>query len=60
MLKNTFCYYKIRIEIKTTTTATTTEIKNELKYSPVSEDKTYIAKPNLVVLPLKLFSKGLV
>ena len=52
MLKNTFCSYKIRIEMKTTTT-TTTVIKNELKYSPMPEDKTCIAEPNLVVLPLK-------
>ena len=51
MLKNTFCSYKIRIEMKTTTT--TTVIKNELKYSPMPEDKTCIAEPNLVVLPLK-------
>ena len=53
MLKNTFCSYKIRIEMKTTTTTTTTVIKNELKYSPMPEDKTCIAEPNLVVLPLK-------
>ena len=54
MLKNTFCSYKIRIEMKTTTTTTTTTvIKNELKYSPMPEDKTCIAEPNLVVLPLK-------
>ena len=43
--------YKIKIEIKKTTT---TVIKNELKYSPISEFNTYIAKPNLVILPLRL------
>ena len=31
---------------------TTTAIKNELKYSPMSEGNTCIAEPNLEVLPL--------
>ena len=50
MLKNTFFNYKIKTEIKTTTTAV---IKNELKYSPMSEDNTCIAEPNLEILPLR-------
>ena len=45
------------IEIQTTTTAV---IKNELKYFPMSEGNTCIAEPNLEVLPLIWFSKGLV
>ena len=48
--KKTFFNYKIKIEIKTTTT---TALKNELKYSPMSEGNTCIAEPNLEVLPLK-------
>ena len=43
--------------MKTTTTAV---IKNELKYFPMSEGNTCIAEPNLEVLPLIRFSKGLV
>ena len=31
---------------------TTKSIKNEQKYSPMSEGNTCIAEPNLVVLPL--------
>ena len=42
MLKSTFFNYKI--EIKITATA---EIKNELKYSPMSKGETCIAEPNL-------------
>ena len=52
MINNIFFNCKIKIEIKTTTTRV---IKNELKYSPMSEgDHTCIAKPNLeVLLPLR-------
>ena len=50
MLKNTFFNYKIKIEIKRTTTTVT---KNELIYSPMSEGNTCIAEPNLEILPLK-------
>ena len=42
--------------MKTTTTA----LKNELKYSPVSEGNTCIAELKLEVLALIRFSKGLV
>ena len=38
MLKKTFFNYKTKIKIKTTTT----ELKNELKYSPMSEGNTCI------------------
>ena len=57
MLKNTFFNYKIKIEIKTTAT---TVIKNEVKYSPLSEGNICIAEPNLEELSLRSFSKGLV
>ena len=40
--------------MKTTTTA----LKNELKYSPVSEGNTCIVEPKLEMLPLIWFSKG--
>ena len=40
---------EINIEIKTTATAV---IKNGLKYFLMSEGSTYIAEPNLEVLPL--------
>ena len=33
---------------------------NDLKYSPMSESNTCIAEPNLKLLPLRKFSKGLV
>ena len=52
-----FSIIEINIEIKTTTTAI---IKNEVKYFPMSEGNPCIAEPNLEVLPLKRFSKGLV
>ena len=52
-----FSIKEISIEIETTTKAV---IKNELKYFPMSEDNTCIAEPNLEVLPLIWFSKGLV
>ena len=52
-----FSIIEINIEITTTTTAA---IKNELKYFPMSEGNTCIAKPNLEVLPLIQFSKGLI
>ena len=44
--KKTFFNYEIKMEIKT---ATTTALKNELKYSPMSEGNTSIAEPNLEV-----------
>ena len=50
MLKKTFFNYKIKIKIKTTTTA----LKNELKYFPMSDGITCIAEPNLEVLPLRM------
>ena len=53
MIKNTFFNYKIKIEIKTTTT---TVIKNKLEYSPMSEGNKCIAKPNLQILLLKVTS----
>ena len=46
-----------KMGIKTTTTAV---MKNVLKYSSISEGSTRIAEQNLVVLPLRWFSKGLV
>ena len=52
-----FSIVEISIGIKTTTTAV---IKNELKYFPMSEGNTCIAEPDLEVLPLIWFSKGLV
>ena len=58
MIKNTvFNNENQKQEIKITTTAVT---KNELKYFPMSEGNTCIAEPNLEVLPLIWFSKGLV
>ena len=42
--------------MKTTTTAV---IKSKLKYFPMSEVNTCIAEPNLEVLSLTWFSKGL-
>ena len=50
MLKDALFNYKIKIEIKTTTT---TAIKNELKYSPLSEGNPSTAEPKLEVLPLR-------
>ena len=52
-----FSIKEIGIEIEATTTAV---IKTELKYFPMSEGNTCIAEPNLEVLPLIWFSKGLV
>ena len=52
-----FSIIETSIGIKTTTTAV---IKNEIKYFPISEGNTCIAEPNLEVLPLIWFSKGLV
>ena len=49
MIKNIIFNSKINIEIKATTIA---EIKNQLKYFLMSEGNTYIAEPNLEVLPL--------
>ena len=34
--------------------------KNGLKYNPMSDGKYCLAEPNLEVLPLRYFSKGLV
>ena len=48
---------EINIKIKTTATAV---IKNDLKYFVMSEGNTCVAEPNLKVLPLIWFSKGLV
>ena len=48
MLKKHFSICEIKIKIKTTTIG----LKNELKYSPMSEGNTCIAEPNLEVLPL--------
>ena len=47
--KKCFFNNKIKIEIET---PTTTVIKNKLEYSPISEGNTFIAEPNLDVLPL--------
>ena len=41
---------EIKMEIKTTTTAA---LRNELKYSPMSEGNTRIVEPNLEVLLLR-------
>ena len=49
LIKNTFLNSKIKIERETTTK---TRIKNKLKCSPMSDDDTRIAEPNLEVLPL--------
>ena len=50
MLKNTFFNYKIKIEIKATTT---TALKNKLKYSPMSKSNTCLGQPNIELLPLR-------
>ena len=52
-----FSIEEISLEIETTATAV---IKNELKCFPMSDGNTCIAEPNLEVLPLIWFSKGLV
>ena len=57
MIKIQFSIIERSIGIKTTTPA---EIKNQLKYFPMSEGNTCIAELNLEVLPLLWFSKGLV
>ena len=49
MLKKTF--FSCKIQIKTTTTI---GLKNELKYSPMSDSNTCIAEPSLEVLPLRI------
>ena len=49
--KKTFFNYKIKIIIKATTT---TGLKNELKYSPMSDGNACIAEPNLEVLSLRI------
>ena len=46
MIKKNIIKYKIKIEIKTTTS---TALTNELKYSPMSEGNTCIAESNLEV-----------
>ena len=48
MLKKAFFNYKIKIK-----TTATIGLKNELKYSPMSEG-TCIAEPNLDILPLRI------
>ena len=48
MLKKTF--FNCKIKIKTTTTG----LRNELEYSPMSEGTTCIAEPNLEVLALRI------
>ena len=53
MLKKTFLNCKIKIKFKTTATG----LKNELKYSPMSEGNTCIAVPNLEVLPLRIIQQ---
>ena len=45
-VKKNIIKYKIKIEIKTTTS---TALTNELKYSPMSEGNTCIAESNLEV-----------
>ena len=57
MIKIQLSIIEISIEIKTTTAAV---IKNKLKYFPISEGNTCIVEPNLEVLPLIWFGKGLV
>ena len=57
MIKNTISITEISTEIKTTTAAV---MKNEFKYLQMSDGNTCIAEPNLAVLPLIWFSKGLV
>ena len=48
MLKKTFFNYKTKIK------TTTTGLKKELRYSPMSEGNTCTAEPNLEVLPLRI------
>ena len=50
MLKKHFSTIKLKTKI-----TTTTGLKNELKYCPMSESNTCIAQPNLKVLPLRIF-----
>ena len=50
MLERTFFNCKIKVKIKTTTTG----LKNDLKYSAMSEGNTCIARPNLEVLPFRI------
>ena len=50
VLKKPLFNYKLKIKIKTTIT---TAIKNELKYSSMSEDNPCIPEPDIEVLPLK-------
>ena len=57
MLKKEFLSYKIKMKLEATTT---TVIKNELKYSPMSKGNACVAEPNLDVLSLREFSKELV
>ena len=54
MLKKTVFIDKIKIKIKTTTG---TGLKNELKYSPMSEGNICIAEQNLEVLPLRIIQQ---
>ena len=50
MLKKTFFNCKIKIRIKTRTIG----LKNELKYSPMSEGNTCIAESKLEILLLRI------
>ena len=49
MLKKPFFSYKIKIKI-----TTTIRLKNELKYSPMTESSTCIAEPALEELRLRI------
>ena len=49
MLKKHFSIKKIKIK-----TTTAIGLKNEPKYSPMSEGNTCIAEPDLEVLPLRI------
>ena len=46
----TFFNYRVKIEIKTTVAG----LKNELKYSPLSDGSTCISEPNLEILLLRI------
>ena len=50
-------FFSYKINIKATTT---TGLKSELKYSPMSDGNTCIEQPNLEVSPLRIIQCGLV
>ena len=58
MAVNSIFDQKINIEIKKVV-SNKVVIKNELKYIPMSKCNTCIAEPDLKLLPLISFSKGL-